>query len=42
MKVLHLGSDEKKNLEKDQNKIEARFAKEGKKMFSLQNKLQMC
>ena len=28
MKVLHLGSNEKKNSEKDLNKIEARFTEE--------------
>ena len=39
MKVLHLGSNEKKNLEKDLNKIEARFAEGKQKMNGLKLKL---
>ena len=34
MDVLHLGSNEKKNSEKDLNKIKARFAEEKKKVIS--------
>ena len=39
MKVLHLESNEKKNSEKDLNKIEATFAKGEKKMNGSKNKL---
>ena len=42
MKVLHLGSNEKKNSEKDVKKIEARFAEGKQKMNSLKMKLQKC
>ena len=42
MKVLHLGSYEKKNSEKDSCKIEARFAEGKQKMSSLKIKLQKC
>ena len=37
MKVLHLESNEKKNSEKDLNKIEATFAKGEKKMNGSKN-----
>ena len=40
--VLHLGSKEKKNSEKDLNKIEARFAEGKKKINSLKIKPQKC
>ena len=40
IKVLHLESNENKNLEKDLNKIEAKFAEEEKKMNSLKNNFQ--
>ena len=39
MKVLHLGSNEKKILEKDLNKIESRFAEGKQKMNGLKLKL---
>ena len=39
MKVLHLESNEKKNSEKDLNKIGATFAKGEKKMNGSKNKL---
>ena len=42
MKVLYLGSNEKKNSGKDLNKIEARFAEGKQKMNSLKIKLQKC
>ena len=42
MKVLHLGSNGKRNSEKDLNNIEARFAEEKQKMDSLKIKLQKC
>ena len=40
MKVLHLGSNEKKNPEKDLSKIEGRFAEGKQKMNNLKIKLQ--
>ena len=42
MKVLHLGSNEKKNSEKYLNKIVARFAEGKSKANSLKIKLQKC
>ena len=42
MKVIHLESNEKKNLEKDLNKIEARFDEGKQKMNCLKVKLQKC
>ena len=38
MKVLHLGSNEKKNSEKELNKIEARFVEKKQKMNILKIK----
>ena len=42
MKVIHLESNEKKNFEKDLNKIEARFDEGKLKMHRLKIKLQKC
>ena len=42
MKVIHLESNEKKNSEKDWNKIEVRFDEGKQKMNRLKIKLQKC
>ena len=42
MKLLHLGSNGKKNSEKDLNKIETRLVKRKWKMYSLKIRLQKC
>ena len=42
MKVLYLGSNEKKNSGKDLNKIGAKFAEGKQKINSLKIKLQKC
>ena len=42
MKVIYLESNEKKNSEKDLNKIEVRFGEEKQKMNCLKIKLQKC
>ena len=42
MKVIHLECNEKKNSEKDLNKIEVRFDEGKQKMNCLKIKLQKC
>ena len=42
MKVIHLESNEKKNLGKDLNNTEARFDEGKQKMHRLKIKLQKC
>ena len=42
MRVLYLGSNEKKNSRKDLNMIEVRFAEGKQKMNSLKRKPQKC
>ena len=42
MKVLHLDSNKKKNLGKNLNKIEARFAERKQKINRLKIELQKC
>ena len=42
MKILNIGSNEKKNSGKDLNNIEARFAEGKQKLNNLKIKLQKC